>query len=155
MKKSTKKVIRRLRHFIGHEMLRTKPTACGDWSFTDNYPLLLVGFTSDGCIRYRHTGMDVLIFGNKEFVLPLHFTDYNWITYKKAITAKGNVLNKWQGKKIRRIRPTPIFGFCSFMSGTAPTLISASKHHIVILRNGKKSILRWVYARSEDWELAE
>ncbi len=159
MKKSTRKVINHLRRYVGHEVLRTKP-ACGDWSYTDDSPLLLVGFTSDGCIRYRHTGFEAQIFGNKEFVLPFCFTDRNWITYKKALRAKGNELNKWRGKKIRRIRPTSTIGDSSFMSGKAPTLISASKHHIVIMRNdigleGTKSVLRLDFVNPEDWELAE
>lgn len=158
MKKSTRKVINYLRQYVGHEVLRTKPTS-GDWSYTDS-PLLLVGFTSDGCIRYRHTGFEARIFGDEEFVLPIYFTDRNWITYKKALKAKGNQLNKWKGKKIRRIRPVATIGDRSFMSGEAPTLISASKHHMVVMYNdwgleGKESVLRSDYMNPEDWELAE
>ena len=158
MKKSTRKVINHLRQYVGHEVLRTKP-AGRDWSYTDDSPLLLVGFTSDGCIRYRHTGFEARIFGDGEFVLPFCFTDRNWITYKKALKAKGNELNKWRGKKIRRIRSTS-FGDHSFMSGEAPTLISASKHHMVIMYNaiglkGKKCVLSSDYMNPEDWELAE
>lgn len=159
MKKSTRKVINHLRQYVGHEVLRTKP-ACGDWSYTHDEPLLLVGFTSDGCIRYRHTGIDAQLLGDRELVLPIHFTDRNWITYKKALKAKGNELNKWRGKKIRRIRPTSTCGDRSFMSGEAPTLISASKYHMVIMYNdfglkGTKSVLRSDYMNPEDWELAE
>ncbi len=156
MKKSTRKVINHLRQYVGHEILRTKPTN-GDWSFTDDSPLLLVGFTSDGCIRYRYTGSEARFFGYDEFVLPFYFTDRNWITYKKAFKAKGNVLNKWRGKKIRRIRPTSTCGDRSFMSGDAPTLISASKYHMVIEcgLKGTKCVLRSDYMNPEDWELAE
>lgn len=160
MKKSIRKVINHLRQYVGHEVLRTKPTR-GDWSYTDDSPLLLVGFTSDGCIRCRHTGFEAQIFGDdEEFVLPLYFTDRNWITYKKALRAKGNELNKWRGKKIRRIRPTSVCGDRSYMSGDAPTLISASKHHMVIMHNdiglkGKKHVLNSDYINPEDWELAE
>lgn len=159
MKKSTRKVINHLRQYVGHEVLRTKP-ACGDWDYTDGSPLLLVGFTSDGCIRYRSTGFEAQIFRNKEFVLPFLYTDRNWITYKKALRAKGNELNKWRGKKIRRIRPTSTIGDSTFMSGKAPTLISASKHHIVIMHNdigleGTKSVLKSDFVNPEDWELAE
>ena len=159
MKKSTRKVINHLRQYVGHEVLRTK-TARGDWSYTNGSPLLLVGFTSDGYIRYRHTGFEAQILGDKEFTLPVQFTDRNWITYKKALKAKGNELNKWRGKKIRRIRPTSTIGDHSFMSGEAPTLISASKHHMVIMYNdiclkGKKHVLRSDYMNPEDWKLAE
>ena len=157
MKKSTRKVINHLRQYVGHEVLRTKP-ACGDWSYTDDSPLLLVGFTSDGCIRYRHTGMKARILGDEEFVLPFHFTDRNWVTYKKALKAKSNELNKWRGKKIRRIRPTSTTG--AFMSGIDPTLVSASKHHMVIMYNvywlkGTKIVLSSDYMNPADWELAE
>ena len=160
MKNSTRKVINHLRQYVGHEVLRTKP-ACGDWSYTDDSPILLVGFTSDGCIRYRHTGWEAQLFGDNEFILPFHFTDRNWITYKKALKAKGNELNEWRGKKIRRICPTSTTGDRSFMSGEAPTLISASKHHMVIMRNNtyqkeeKSVVLRSDYMNPKDWELAE
>lgn len=159
MKSSTRKVINHLRQYVGHEVLRTKPS-CGDWSYTDNLPLLMVGFTSDGCIRFRYTGINAKIFGKEEIVLPIHFTDRNWITYKKALKAKCNELNKWRGKKIRRIRPTSVFGDYSFMFGNAPTLVSASKHHMVIMYNdsgldGTKTVLRSDFMNPEDWELAE
>ena len=159
MKRSTRKVINHLRQYVGHEVIRTKPVR-GDWSYTHGSALLLAGFTPDGCIKYRHTGREARSFGDEEFVLPIWFTDRNWITYKKALRAKGNKLNKWKGKKIRRIRPTATFGDCSFTSGEAPTVISASKHHLMIMYNdiglkGKKSLLGADYAFPEDWELAE
>lgn len=157
MKESTRKVINHVQQYVGHEVIRTKPTR-GDWSHTDN-PILLLGFTSDGCIRYRYTGIEARIFGNDEFVLPAHFTDRNWITYKKALKAEGNQLNKWKGKKIRRIRPAPISGDCSYMYD-APTLVSASKYHMVVMENslgleGKKVVLNSSFMNSDDWELAE
>ena len=160
MKKSTRKVINHLSQYVGHEVLRTKP-ACGDWSYIDREPLVMVGFTADGCIRYRYTGVNAMIFGYDEFVLPLYFTDRNWITYKKALKAKGNELNKWKGKKITRIRPNSRTGDRSYMSDEAPiTLISASKHHMCIMYNqswleGKKYVLGPDWINLEDWELAE
>ncbi len=116
-------------------------------------PLVLVGFTPDGRIKCCQ------ILGKQERILPIYFTDRNWITYKKALRAKGNKLNKWKGKRIRRIRPTVIFGDRSYMS-EAPTLISASKHHLVIICNdidfkGEKRVLSADYANPEDWELVE
>lgn len=158
MKKSTRKTIKYLKRYEGHEIIRTKPVS-EDWSYTEN-PILLVGFTADGCIRYRETGFNLRIFGNQELVLPIQYTDRNWITYRKALKAKDNKLNEWRGKKIRRIRPTPIIGDCSFIEASAPTLISASKHHMVIMYNdigieGDISILNRDYMNPEDWKLAE
>lgn len=163
MKKSTKKVINSLSKYIGHEIIRTKP-AHGDWSYTSRDALLLVGFTSDGCIRYRHTGIEANLLGNEEYVLPFYFTDRNWITYKKALKAKSNELNKWRGKKIKRIRPTATIGdrsyMCEFGFEEPVTLVSASKYHMVIMHNdfllkGKTSVLRSDFINPEDWVLAE
>lgn len=162
MKKSTRKIISYLSKYIGFEVIRTKP-AGGDWSYTSE-PILLVGFTKDGRIKYRHKGVDAKILGNKVFVLSKNFTDRNWITYKKALQAEHNQLNQWRGKKIKRIRPTAICGDHSFMCESygdkAPTLISASKYHMVIQYNdilleGHKSVLRSEYINPEDWVLAE
>ena len=98
MRKSTRKVIEHLRAYVGHEVIRIKPVCGNNWSYTAS-PLLLTGFTSEGCIKCRYTGEEVQYFGDEEFVLPFCFTDRNWITYKKALKAKGNDLNKWRGKK--------------------------------------------------------
>ena len=124
-----------------------------NWDFI-NDPLLLIGFTSDGCIRCRWTGYQKQTFGDKEFVLPLGYTDCNWITYKEALKAKGNELNKWRGKKIRRIRPTSR-GDRSWMTGEAPTLISASEYHMVIRVGIQEVVLGLEFVNPEDWDLAE
>ncbi len=159
MKKALRKTINYLNQYIGHEILRTKPTH-GDWSYTSgDDPLLLLGFTSNGCIRYQHTGFDARILGDEEYILPLHFTDRNWITYKKALRAKNNKLNKWKGKKIRRICPTPTVGSRSFMREPV-TLISASKHHMLVMYHdygldGQTTLLGADYMNPEDWILAE
>lgn len=76
MKKALRKTINYLNQYVGHEILRTKPEH-GDWSYTHGDPILLVGFTPDGCIRYQHTRLDAKILGDEEYVLPLHFTDRN------------------------------------------------------------------------------
>lgn len=163
MKKSTRKTINYLSQYIGLKILRTKPVNC-DGSYTHDDPILLVGFTSDGCIRYRHTGFDARLLGDKEYVLPLHFTDRNWITYKKALRAKNNPLNQWQGKKVKRTIPVKRNGDCSYMCSysfeKAPTLVSASRHHLVIEHNdigleGRQSILGPDFANPSEWELAE
>lgn len=161
MKKSTRKIINHLKQYIGLEVVRTKPTQgliwSGDWSYTDE-PIIILGFTSDGCIRYRHPERD------NEHTLPFGFTDRNWVTYKKALRAKHNVLNKWRGKRIRRVRPTATCGdrsyMCRFGLDRAPTLVSASKYHMVIEHNdmgleGVKSVLRADYINPEDWVLVE
>lgn len=158
MKKSIRKTVRYLRRYIGHEIIRTKP-ANEENFFTSGAPILLVGFTKDGCIRYRYTGIATEIFGNKEFTLDNCYTDRNWITYKKAVRPKHNVLNNWRGKKIKRIRPT-IYNDVNFMLGEPPTLISASKYHMQIQyndtgRKGKKFVLGSIYIKPKDWVLAE
>ena len=154
MKKSIKKIINYLSQYIGKEIIRTQPTAwpVRDWSYTDA-PSILVGFTSEGCIQIRHTGWEAEIFGDKIYTLPISFTDRNWITYKKALQAKHNVLNQWKGHKIRRIRPA---GDHSYMDSlNPPILVSASRYHMVIQDyKGHKALLRADYTRPEDWVLA-
>lgn len=156
MKKSIKKTVNYLKQYIGHEILRTKPSY-GDWSYTSD-SILLLGFTPDGCIRCLHTGIEAKIFKGKEDVLPIEFTDRNWITHKSAKKSKNNELNKWKGKRIRRVRPA---GYDrSFMREEPPTLITASKHHIVIryedwILKGRMKILDSRYNKLEDWEVVE
>lgn len=160
MNKSTKKTINYLSQWIGHEIIRTKPTCFdNDWTFTTD-PILLLGFTTNGCIRFHYTGELKEKLGIVEIVLPFHFTDRNWITVKKALKAKNNRLNQWRGKMIRRICPTSTCVVESFTRPEFPTLLSASKHHLVIMRNdigfeGKKAILGANFANAEDWTLAE
>lgn len=159
MNKSTKKTINYLSQWIGHEIIRTKPTCFdNDWTFTTD-PILLLGFTTNGCIRFHYTGELKEKLGIVEIVLPFHFTDRNWITVKKALKAKNNRLNQWRGKRIKRIRPTRQSDH-PYMSPKFPTLISASKHHLVIMLNdvefeGRKRILNSNYVNAEDWSLAE
>lgn len=159
MKKSTKKVINYLRRYIGCEIIRTKETAVfGDGGRYMMIPIVLKGFTSDGRILYCHTGLDKERYGTDVDTMPLEFTDRNWITYKKALRAKGNALNKWRGKTIRRIRPT-ISGDRNFMRGLPPTLVSASKHHAVVMfgeigSHDKRCVLDYEFTKLEDWELA-
>lgn len=164
MKKSTKKIINHLKQYIGIEIIRTQPTFGRtwpvDWSNTSE-PIILLGFTPDGCIKYRYRKTS--IFGDTERMLPFDFTDLNWVTYKKALTPKHNVLNKWRGKEIKRVRPTATYDGSSFMCEydfqKLPTLVSASKHHMVIEHHGGclegvRFILRADFIKSEDWVLA-
>lgn len=161
MKKSTKKTVNYLSRYIGLEVVRTKPVD-GDWICTSD-PILLLGFTKDGCIRFRYTGWLAEFNNDKESLLPNYCTDRNWITYSKALRAKHNKLNEWKGKKIKRICPT-CKGGCSFMSEYGfehpATLISASKYHVVIknndeLQEGHISFLNADYNKPEDWVLTE
>lgn len=150
MKKSLKKTIAHLRKFVGHEIIRTKPTTdIGDWSYTDE-PVVFVGFTQDGCIKYIDPRL-----GDKVRIFPLTFTDRNWITLKKALKPKGNPLNKWRGKKVVRNCPT-CYGDNSFLRGDIPAiLISSSKHHIILADEiVGKIICDSKYNNPNDWELA-
>lgn len=153
MKKSLKKTIAHLRKFVGHEIIRTKPTTdIGDWSYTDE-PVVFVGFTQDGCIKYIDPKFD-----DKVRILPLTFTDRNWITLKKALKPKGNPLNKWRGKKVVRNCPT-CYGDYSFLRSDIPDneqkLISASKYHIILEdKIVGKIICDFRYNNPNDWELA-
>lgn len=159
MKKSTRKTINSLSRYIGHMVIRTHPVN-GDWSFTAKEPILLTGFTSDGRIKYVRTGIDKIIHGSKEYILPIYFTDRNWITYKKALKPKNNTLNKWIGKKIIMTHPEPISGDRSFINKEKPvTLISASRYHITIMYNhyplkGQKNTLDSRFSNPSDWTLA-
>lgn len=154
MKKSLKKTIAHLRKFVGHEIIRTKPTTdIGDWSYTDE-PVIFVGFTQDGCIKYIDPKFDDKVGG----VLPLTFTDRNWITFKKASKPKGNSLNKWRGKKVVRNCPT-CYGDESFLRSDVPgdeqILISASKYHIILEDKFLGKITcNSRYNNPNDWELA-
>lgn len=153
MKKSLKKTIAYLRQFVGYEIIRTKPTTeVGDWSYTDE-PVIFVGLTQDGCIKYIDPKFD-----DKVRILPLTFTDRNWITFKKASKPKGNPLNKWRGKKVVRNCPT-CYGDYSFLRSDIPDneqkLISASKYHIILEdKIVGKIICDSRYNNPNDWELA-
>lgn len=147
-RKTMKQTINRLSNCIGKEIIRINPTCNGDESYMDK-PILLLGFTTDGSIRYRHTTYSWL-FGNKERTLHISFTDMNWITYKKALRSGGTKLSKWKGKKIRRIEPT-IMGDMSFIKEPV-TLLSASKSHMVVkYEDGSESILDRSFTKFEDW----
>ena len=154
MKKSLKKTINHLRKFVGHEIIRTKPTTnVVDWSYTDE-PVIFVGLTQNGCIKYIDPKFDDKVGG----VLPLTFTDRNWITFKKASKPKGNPLNKWRGKKVVRNCPT-CYGDYSFLRSDIPDneqkLISASKYHIILEDKFLgKIICDSRYNNPNDWELA-
>lgn len=170
MKKSTKKTINYLKRYIGHEIIRTKPTSMGEWSYT-LHPIFLLGFTNEGCMICRNSE-------GEEIILSFAYINRNWISYKKALRAKNNKLNIWRGKRIKRIRPVynkvkrksaldrSFRGIvdksfmCRFEHQKPPILVSASKHHIVLkLQNvgleGEIVIVDDRYAKFEDWILAE
>lgn len=153
MKKSLKKTINHLENFVGCEIIRTKPTTnVVDWSYTDE-PVIFVGLTQDGYIKYIDPKLD-----DKVRILPLTFTDRNWITFKKASKPKGNPLNKWRGKKVVRNCPT-CYGDESFLRSDVPgdeqILISASKYHIILEDKFLGKITcNSRYNNPNDWKLA-
>ncbi len=154
MKKSLKKTINHLENFVGHEIIRTKPTTTdiGNWYYTDE-PVFFVGFTQDGCMKYIDPKID-----DEVRIFPLTFTDRNWITLKKALKPKGNPLNKWRGKKVVRNCST-CYGDYSFLRSDIPDneqkLISASKYHIILEEKiVGKIICDSRYNNPNDWELA-
>lgn len=101
MKKSIKKTINYLKQYIGCTIIRSKPSITGKKDYT-NTPIILLGFTSDGKIRYKRGNPNMFlgvnsdgkaitytnrimsyISGDKEYILPLEFTDRYWISYRK------------------------------------------------------------------------
>lgn len=164
MKKSLKKTIAYLRQFVGYEIIRTKPTTnVVDWSYTDE-PVIFVGLTQNGCIKYIDPKLDECMkcidprSDDTVRILPLNFTDRNWITFKKASKPKGNPLNKWRGKRVVRKCPT-CCGDESFLRndivGDEQILISASKYHIILEDKFLgKIICDSRYNNPNDWELA-
>ena len=153
MKKSKKKIINSLKKYVGLEILRVRPTTeTNDWSYTDSL-IILLGFTYDGCIICKEKHLESKKFNTKPIVLPIEFTDRSWITYKKALRPKNNELNKWRGKKIKRINPTP-FDERPFMH-EYPVLVSASKYHMVIKIDGEIKVLKPAYANPEDWQVVQ
>lgn len=159
MKKSVKKTVEYLKRFVGQEVLRTKRTLAGDRSYKED-PVIIVGFTKDGHIIIRYTGVNAVAFRNVDYILPPDFTDRNWTTKRKALKAKNSRLNQWKGKKVKRIRPTDL-GCRSFMcdydeySNEPPILISASKFHVVVRDEDGTFLLGFDYADPADWVLAE
>lgn len=163
MKKSTKKIVKRLERYVGQKIIRTGGTHhIGDFSYTEN-PLILKGFTLKGEMIVEYPKENVSFAGNKK-TLPIYFTDDLWISYRKALRPASNKLNQWKGKKVRRTCCTKRIGDGSFMCKSdlevPPTLVSASKHHVVIECNdcgfeGKRVILNCDFADPSEWELAE
>ena len=156
MKKTTKKFVKRLERYVGKEIIRIRQTHfSGDYSFTDKDPIILLGFTPKGEMIVKYTGSRATV--RETAILPLEFTDDCWISYKKAITASNNRLNKWRGKKVIRICATKRLEDRSYMrSNYAPTFITASRHHVLIKNDkGRNILLNCDFANPNEWELAE
>ena len=154
MKKSTKKRVSNLSQYIGQIVIRNKPTVNGDWSYVDR-PIQLVGFTNTGCIVYKSVYTD---FGADVGTLPVSFTDNYWVLYKRIFKSKKNPLNKWQGRFVKRCRPTR-FGDCSYMwesyKGYYPRLVSATANHIILNIGGENTVVGSDFADPDDWRLVE
>lgn len=162
MKKSLKKVVTYLRQYVGMRVIRTQPAiyknGFEDYSYMRE-SIIITGFTKDGRIKYRHIGdFDLLVFGEKERIMPIEMTDRNWISYRKALKAKNNPLNQWREKQIKRTSPTS-YGSISYMNGKFPILIAASKHHILLettdYRSRKCIVILGCQYLDGNWELAE
>ena len=155
MKKSTRKAVEYLKRYVGHEIIRIKPTNDGGTSYLD-MPILLTGITEQGCMRYQHIGDDCEIFGSGEGILPVDYTDRYWIDFKKALKPRHNELNKWKGRRIARTRPTAS-GQESFME-TPVTLVFASRHHVGVKVDGSISdfwILGPEFSNPNDWKVVD
>lgn len=173
MDTTIKEAINYLKNYMGQEIIRIKPIPIqreewkewkglqSDWRHTKT-PIILLGFTKEGAICYRYNEEGARINGHQEQVLPLCFTDENWITYKEALEPKDNSLNKWIGQRIKRIRPTCL-GDRSYMYEEeeyekAPILLSASKYHMLIQYSVNARtitcLLGPTFVKPEDWELA-
>lgn len=153
MKKSIKKIINRLKPLVGHEIIRIKPTCYGDFSLT-NRPIVLLGFTAKGELIVQ----DKQFYGTKfyERALSVGFTDWFWISYKRATKTGNSPLNKWCGKKIKRTTPVFLqFGKDESFMNNSYILLHASKHHVVLGDRTKERILDCRYAKPEDWALDE
>lgn len=152
MKKSIRKIVNRLRPLVGHEIIRIKPTCDGDFSYTDK-KLILLGFTPKGELIIQNEKNK----GSKyyERTLPLEFTDWFWISYKRALKSGSSPLNKWCGKKIKRT--TPVFMPWGEMKiyMDRNVLIHASKHHVILSGWLGERILNCCFAKPEDWALDE
>lgn len=100
-----------LKSYIGKKMIRFQPAHLNqngkDYAHMNGAPLLFSGFTEDGKIKYRFTGMECRLFGDQENILPFHFNDDGWLTFEEATTPdENNPLNKWIGQTIMRISTT-------------------------------------------------
>lgn len=174
-----------LEQFIGQEIIRTAPIYfksisipqldyCRDcidyyydpethlreeWGYTEE-PIKLLGFSQDNRIICKYT--DNSHFPSRdEKILRIEYTDCNWILYTDAFNPKNNQLNKWKGKKIKRIRPAgnSMDFMCNSPTSKPPILISASKYHVILMLEdpgleGTTIILDARYANPKDWTLA-
>ena len=155
MGKSKEEVIEKLSKYVGKRIIRTRKTEFGDRSYT-NESIVLLGFTDNGRI-IAETSI------SKKYILSPDFTDNNWMLYEKIFEPNAaNPINKWRWKKVKRIAPTQngdCFGMCTRNSEKAPTLVAASKHHVVIISNspgeeGEIIILESKFKNPKDWVLA-
>ena len=146
-----------LENYVGKEIIRTSPVNNNNWGFTSDEPIKFLGLNEEGCIRYQYTGHMARMFGTEERVLSKDYSDSNWILFSDAVKPQeNNPLNKWIGKRIKRIRPASN-GDTVFMSSIeASILIAATSSHVYIeCYFGKRILFDSRYAKPEDWELAE
>ena len=76
-----------LKDCIGRKICRLSPTKSGDQRFVDNDPILLVGFTLNGQIRFKYIGERSSLYRGREQTLPLEFNDSKWVLYDEWVKA--------------------------------------------------------------------
>ena len=164
MNRSIKKIInKRLRKLVGHEIIRIGPTEPSYDSAYTEQPVILEGFTKSGKMIVKYPRRLNCLFGSSQQILSTEFTDRKWRLYSRVFKKGNSKLNRWSGKKIRRINPVCFLsGYkCTMFINEPVALISASKSYLVIkvenefLQLSQIRILRWEYANPRDWELAE
>jgi len=90
-------------------------------------------------------------------ILPLDYTDMNWIRYSAAKTTNpANPLSKWIGRKIVRKYPTYHKKCTAYMNKeSAPTLVSANIYHLGIIdAYGEFRLLNRDFCLAHEWKLA-
>lgn len=131
---------------IGKEIIRIGPNQNQDYSMTYE-PVKFLGFNSHG---------EMMVEGDS-VPLPPWFNDGLWRSISILETAKKTALHDLKGKMIHRIRPVYFDFFQTdpsflYYEG-AYQLVSATKYHVVLLLpNGRKTILDGRFTNPLDWE---
>jgi len=159
-------ILTKMSKMIGYAIIRTAPTcSVEDYSHSDS-PILLLGFTERGAIRYQFLGANRRILDGCVHTLPLDFTDENWILYEEAfIEDSTNPLNKFKGEKIHRICPITVetiedceseYDYDRSYMDNAVELVVASKHHMIVRdEDGKLNIMHLQFSKPEEWALCK
>lgn len=155
MDKKLRKVIQSMRPYIGQQIIRIAPAiypsgvGVKDYSYGSE-PVILRGFSSKGEARITRSDKQ----NRHAHNCSISFTDRNWILYSDISCTGKSRLNKWRGRRIKRIRATKL-GDRSFMSEEGVELIWATPYHVNISWNfmgePRECLLNSLYAAPEDW----